>query len=255
MYIEETGAGDGDIKVTVEGEEYTAEANYDLDGDGIDETVAVMTDDGYVAYIDDDGDGQADVMQSINSDGVVVEQARFDAETGAWTGEAPQQHPGGADPEDQQHGRSMVIDTPQGDMQVGPATEDTNQDGIADTAVVETEAGGTMLVTDVDGDGSADQVVEISQTGDVTISHHTGDGQWTVVEQGKMTGDGQYAPNQATGATDDAAWTFDDAAQPHAANVDTHSGAGGGAGGSAGGGAGGAGGGLRGKADSDEAWG
>ncbi|MGW3471194.1 DUF6802 family protein [Saccharopolyspora sp. NPDC000995] len=245
MYIEEQGAGDGDIKVTVEGDEYTAEANYDFDGDGIDDTVAVMTDDGFVAYIDDDGDGQADVMQTINADGVVVEQARYDAGTGHWTGEAPQQHPGGADPHDQNHGRSMVIDTPQGDMQVGPATEDTNQDGIADTAVVETETGGTMLVTDVDGDGSADQVVEISQTGDVTISHHTGDGQWTVVEHGKMSGDGQYAPNPATGATDDAAWTFDETAQPHATTIDT---------GAHGDQQGQRGGGAAGKADSDDAW-
>lgn len=146
----------------------------------------------------------------------------------------------------------MVIDTPQGDMQVGPATEDTNQDGIADTAVVETQAGGTMLVTDVDGDGSADQVVEISQTGDVTISHHTGDGQWTVVEQGKVTDDGHYAPNPAAGATDDAAWTFDDTAQPHAATVGTgdHGDPRGGdeqSGGRRGGGA-------AGKADSDAVW-
>jgi hypothetical protein len=247
VYIEETGAGDGDIKVTVEGEEYTAEANYDLDGDGMDETVAVMTDDGYVAYIDENADGQADLMQTINADGVVVEQARFDAETGNWTGEAPQQHPDGTDPQQQEHGQSMIIDTPQGDMQVGPATEDTNQDGIADTAVVETEAGGTMLVTDVDGDGSADQLVEISQTGDVTISQHTGDGQWTVVEQGKMTDDGQYAPNPATGATDDAAWTFDEAAQPHAATIDTGDQQGEQDAGRRGGGA-------AGKADSDDAW-
>ena len=33
----------------------------------------------------------------------------------------------------------------------------------------------------------------------------TGDGQWTVVEQGRMTDDGQYAPNPAAGATDDEA--------------------------------------------------
>lgn len=52
MYIEETGANDGDIKISVEGEEYTAEANFDLDGDGVDETVAVMADDGYVGYVE-----------------------------------------------------------------------------------------------------------------------------------------------------------------------------------------------------------
>ena len=210
VYIEETGAGDGDIKVTVDGEEYTAEANYDLDGDGLDETVAVMTDDGYVAYIDENADGHADLMQSISNEGQVLDQARFHADTGEWTAETPHQHPGGAGDGRPDDGKQMVMDTPQGDVQVGPATEDTNSDGIADTAVVQSDNGNTVLVTDVDGDGSADQVVEITQTGDVTISHHTGDGEWTVVEQGQIGDNGQYAPNEFASATDDATWTFDE---------------------------------------------
>lgn len=82
MYIEETGANDGDIKISVEGEEYTAEANFDLDGDGVDETVAVMADDGYVGYVDENADGAADVMQTVDANGQVVSQARFDAATG-----------------------------------------------------------------------------------------------------------------------------------------------------------------------------
>ncbi|MEY8041652.1 DUF6802 family protein [Saccharopolyspora cebuensis] len=205
MYIEETGAGNGDLTITVEGEEYTAEANYDLDGNGIDETVAVMTDTGYVAYIDENADGQADVMQTIGAEGQVVSQARYDGASGHWTGEAPQQHGG-----DQGGGeQSMVLDTPQGDVQVGPATEDTNSDGIADTAVVQNEQG-TMLVTDIDGDGSADQVVEIDQAGGVTISHHSGDGEWRVIEQGSVDQSGGYTPDRLTAATDDAAWTFDE---------------------------------------------
>ncbi|QUH05573.1 hypothetical protein HUO13_36625 [Saccharopolyspora erythraea] len=208
MYIEETGANDGDIKISVEGEEYTAEANFDLDGDGVDETVAVMTDDGYVGYIDENADGAADVMQTVDANGQVVSQARFDAATGDWVAEQPQQHPGEADPR-QQGGESMVVDTPEGDVQIGPATEDTNQDGVADTAVVST-ADGTRLVTDVDGDGSADQIIDISSTGDVTTAHHTGDGQWTVVEQGRIDEHGQYTPSPAVGPTDDAAWSFGD---------------------------------------------
>ncbi|WP_406688394.1 hypothetical protein REH65_17850 [Saccharopolyspora sp. ID03-671] len=215
VYIEETGTGDGDIKVTVDGEEYTAEANYDLDGDGLDETVAVMTDDGYVAYIDDNADGHADLMQTITADGQVLDQARFHADSGEWTAEAPQQHPGGAD-EHADDDKQMVVDTPQGDVQVGPATEDTNSDGVADTAVVQSENGNTVMLTDVDGDGAADQVVEITQTGDVTISHHTGEGEWTVVEQGRIGDNGQYAPNRAASATDDTTWTFDEPEfQPH----------------------------------------
>lgn len=211
VYIEETGAGDGDIKVTVAGEDYTAEANHDLDGDGIDETVSVMTDDGFVAYVDENADGAADIMQAGDSHGAVVEQARFDAATGAWIAEQPQQHPHGDDQHGQPGPGSMVVDTPHGDQQVGPATEDTNNDGRADTAIVETDTG-TMLVTDVDGDGSADQMVKLEDSGEVIISHHTGDGQWTVVEEGRIDQDGQYTPNPLSSATgtDDATWTFDE---------------------------------------------
>lgn len=215
MYVEDTGTGDGDIHVTVAGEEYTAEANYDLDGNGVDETVAVMTDDGFVAYTDADADGQADVVRTIDEHGRVVSQARYDEASGNWVSEQPDQRPPAHDPADEA-GRSMVVDTPQGDREIGPPTEDTNNDGKADTAIVDTGSG-QLMVTDVDGDGSADQVVEISDTGEVTVSHHTGDGEWTVVERGHINGQGSYAPNPATsvaGAADtraaqDAAWEFE----------------------------------------------
>jgi hypothetical protein len=208
VYIEETGAGDGDIKVTVDGAEYTAEANQDLDGDGVDDAVTVMTDDGHVAYVDENTDGAADIMQTVDAHGTVVEQARFDTATGRWVAEAPHQQPQHDEPHDP---GSMVVDTPHGDQRIGPATEDTNNDGKADTAIVETDTG-TMLVTDVDGDGSADQMVEVDGTGEVTISHHTGDGQWTVVEEGRIDQNGQYTPNPLSSAlgTDDATWTFDE---------------------------------------------
>jgi hypothetical protein len=210
VYIEETGAGDGDIKVTVDGEDYTAEANFDLDADGMDDTIAVMTEDGYVAYIDEDHDGHADVMQTIDGDGQVTQQARFHEDTGEWTGERPGQNPSPGRENADQHDRQLVIDTPQGDEQVGMPTEDTNSDGVADTAVVEGRDGATMMVTDVDGDGSADQVVEISTSGDVKISHHTGEGQWTVVEQGRINDEGRYAPDPNAAATDDTSWTFEE---------------------------------------------
>ena len=128
MYIEETGAGDGDIKVTVEGVEYTAEANYDLDGDGVDDAVTILTEDGHVAYLDEDADGSAEVMQTVDADGTVVGQARFDATTGDWVAEQPEQHPGAADPR-HPAGAPLVIDAPGGEQQVGPATEDTDNDG------------------------------------------------------------------------------------------------------------------------------
>lgn len=55
-----TGAQDvaEDITVTVEGEQYAAEVNFDIDDDGVDDTAIVEHADGSgQAFIDDDGDG------------------------------------------------------------------------------------------------------------------------------------------------------------------------------------------------------
>ncbi|GAB3287191.1 DUF6802 family protein [Parasphingorhabdus pacifica] len=203
MYIEETGQGDGDIKITVEGDEYTAEANYDFDGDGIDETVLVMNDDGHFAYVDEDSDGRADLVQTLNSDGVVTEQARYEDGSGDWVSEDPGPPHG---PPGQQGDGSMVIETAEGEMRVGPATEDTDADGRADTAIVETEDG-SVLATDIDGDGSADQMVRVNDRGEVVTTHHTGDGEWTVVEEGASGGRSVQASTFV--GSDDATWSFD----------------------------------------------
>lgn len=219
MYIEDTGAGDGDIKINVGSEDYTAEANYDIDGDGVDDTVRVMTDDGYTAYVDENQDGQAEIMRTLDSHETVVAQARFAPGTGDWLAEAPEQHPHGGEP--RPPADSMVLDTPRGDQHVGPATEDTNNDGRPDTAIIDTaiidtglvDTGqATMMATDVDGDGSVDQTVRMADTGEVSVSHRTGQGQWTVDEEGRIDQNGRYAPNPASHAvgTDDATWTFDE---------------------------------------------
>lgn len=209
MYVEDTGTGDGDIQVTVEGEEYIAEANYDLDGNGIDETAAVMTEDGFVAYTDEDADGAADIVRTIDSEGNVVSQARYEESRGHWVSEQPQQQlqqqPVADHPRGQAEAATMTVDTPQGDRQVGPPTEDTDNDGRPDTAIVRTGSG-RMMVTDVDGNGTADQVVEVSDTGEVTVAHHTGGGHWAVVEEGRAGQEGGYVPNSVVSGTEDAAW-------------------------------------------------
>lgn len=204
MYIEDTADGDGDIKVTVNGEDYTSEANHDLDGDGVDDAVAVLTEDGHFAYLDEDGDGEADLMQSIDRHGTVVEQARYQAATGDWVGEPPNPEPGAGDG-GADGGGSLVLRTPDGERHVGPPTEDTDGDGVPDTAVI-SSGGRTTLVTDADGDGIADQVVRISDSGAVVIDKRTAGGEWEQVERGGLGQDGDYRPTAA--ATDDASWTF-----------------------------------------------
>jgi hypothetical protein len=201
VYIDETGATDGELKVTVSDEEYTAEATYDLDQDGVEESAVVETDDGgHLAFSDTDGDGQADLMSTFDADGELTSQAKFDEGSGEWIAVEP------SDDHSRQTntnaGQSIVVDTEDGpDQNVGPATEDTDGDGRADTAVVRDEEGDTWLFTDADGDGNADLATEITQDGEVTVSKHTGEDEWTEVERGRIGEDGKYTPDS------DEAWS------------------------------------------------
>ncbi|SHE59804.1 DUF6802 family protein [Streptoalloteichus hindustanus] len=212
MYIENDG-GNGDLKITVDGEEYTAEANYDQDHDGVDDTAMVQTEDGFLAYTDTDHDGDADVLTKLDSRGKVIGQAKFDAHSGQWvdtTGKAG----GGADHREtaSRGGGEMLVETRDGERTVGPATEDLNQDGKADTAVVKDSDGDVILFTDTDGDGDADSATEIGKDGKVTIRQHQGHGDWKVVEQGHINKDGSYSKDSFVGEggaepAGDAAWS------------------------------------------------
>ncbi|XVS64394.1 hypothetical protein ACQPYE_40175 [Actinosynnema sp. CA-299493] len=195
MYIDETGAADGELKVTVGDEEYTAEATFDLDQDGIEESAVVETDDGgHLAFSDTDGDGDADLMSTFDSDGELTSQAEFDEDSGEWVAVEPSDDR--TEQTNTNAGKAIVVDMEGGaDQNVGPATEDTDGDGRADTAVVKDEDGDTWLFTDADGDGNADLATEITQDGEVTVSRHTGDDEWTEVEHGRIGEDGKYTPD------------------------------------------------------------
>lgn len=210
MYIDETSGADGELKVTVEDEEYTAQANYDLNDDGVHESAVVETDDGgHLAFTDSDGDGDADLMSTFDKDGTLVGQARFDEGSGEWVAVEPGN--------DQQQtntnaSQSIVVDTEKGDQDVGPATEDTDGDGKADTAVVRDEDGDTWLFTDSDGDGKADLATEITSSGEVIMTKHTGEDQWTEIEHGHIDKDGRYVADSKSGvlSEDDGAGWLDE---------------------------------------------
>ncbi|WP_253771869.1 hypothetical protein [Goodfellowiella coeruleoviolacea] len=212
MYIDESGGADTDIKVTVDGEEYTAQENYDLDDDGVNESAVVETDDGgHLAFSDTDGDGDADLMTEFDENGDLVSQARFDAESGEWVTVDASSDPTAQDADAQGTtggaGQGMTVDTGDGPQQVGPATEDSDGDGVADTAVVRDDDGDVWLFTDVDGDGQADSAIEMTRDGQVTTSQHTGDGDWTVVEQGHIDEQGKYVTDSTGGrSSDEIGW-------------------------------------------------
>ncbi|GLZ33136.1 hypothetical protein Lesp02_53240 [Lentzea sp. NBRC 105346] len=202
MYIDENGAADGELKVTVADEEYTAEATFDLDSDGVNDSAVVETDDGgHLAFTDTDGDGDADLMSTFDKDGKLLSQARFEENSGEWVEVDPNDHTQQKTNSTQQ--QTIVVDTDEGDRKVGPATEDTDGDGKADTAVVQDADGDTWLFTDRDGDGHADLSTEITRSGEVTMSEHRGD-DWVEVEHGHIDSDGRYVTDSKSGVLDDA---------------------------------------------------
>lgn len=196
MYID-NGAADGhELKIEVDGHEYTAAETESYHHDGTLDTAEVAGDDGgHVDYTDTDHDGTADLATRYDADGHQIGQSHFDAASGQWT------QVGGSG--------SMTVDTPHGEQNVGPATADTTNSGHNDTAVVTDADGTTWLYTDADGDGKADYSMEIDAKGQVTISEHTGEHQWTEIERGHIDAGGVYQRDGqgfAEFGSDDQSW-------------------------------------------------
>jgi hypothetical protein len=203
VYIEDDDDTGHDMKVVVDGHEYTAEETESYHHDGTTDTAVVDSDDGgHIGYTDTDHDGQADLATTYDSHGNVTEQNHFDAATGKWT---KVDHPGSGS-----SGEMITVDTEHGEQNVGPATADTSNSGHADTAVVTDEQGNTWMYTDSDGDGKADYSMEIATDGQVTISEHTGEHQWTQIEHGHIDKDGNYQKDSGSShkaaSADDEFW-------------------------------------------------
>lgn len=176
-----TGASE-ELTVTVEGEEYGAELNADLNADGIDDTAIIERSDGSSqVFIDHDGDGAADEYIALDSQGEKVAQAAYDETTGDWVSIDPETtSPDDSDPRTSAGG-IITADLPEGGLEIGHATLDTDNDGVNDSALIEDDAGNTVILTDLDGDGTADVAVTIDPRGNFTEYEYTGDGEW--VEQ------------------------------------------------------------------------
>ncbi|MFI7677348.1 DUF6802 family protein [Actinophytocola sp. NPDC049390] len=222
---------DDELTVEIDGEEYVVEENVDFDGDGANDTAVVATEDGgAIAFADTDGDGVADVAVEYDANGDIVVGAEYDETSGEWheedaeylptpTGDGADDSAGGSDSDtdtdsdtdsddsgestpvaedtDYEAGEDdMTVDLPGEDVDAGPATYDTDGDGENDTAVVNDTDGTTYVFTDTDGDGQADEAAVVTSDGDVTIAAHTGEDEWTVVDEGHLNPDGSYESDQ-----------------------------------------------------------
>ncbi|MPY97109.1 MAG: hypothetical protein GEU97_03805 [Actinophytocola sp.] len=193
--MDESGGSDEpvtseDVTVTVEGQEYDVEKNLDIDGDGRVDGAVVHNDDGTKsAYVDEDADGNADIYLEADEHGNTVAAARFDEQSGEWVAADPQDGTtatsGPTDTqtsEDSGSDRTITADMPQGELDVGPATIDTNEDGVNDTAVTRDDAGNTYYFTDANRDGEADYALVVESDGTTAALKHTGDGRWERVD-------------------------------------------------------------------------
>lgn len=228
MYVDETGGTEEtvtseEMTVTVDGTEYTAELNADLDQDGSSDSAVIDNADGTKSvYVDTDGDNAADQYAEVSSTGEVLAEARFDEASGEWVALDPSAPAGGEPTEDTSAtpadtpttdesstagGGVLTAELPSGEVEVGPPTLDTNEDGVPDTSVAEDDNGTTFYFTDVDADGQADYVVAVSADGSTQALEHQGGGEWTPVE-------GASAPQSApsSGVADTTAAGF--AGQP-----------------------------------------
>jgi len=211
MWVDESGGTDTsgtEMTVHVDGQTYEAEVNYDANQDGQNDTAIIEHEDGTAqAFIDSNHDGVADHYAVLDATGHVVDEAVYDDKTGAWveTGH------GGSDGADtstshtqDSSGGHIHADLPQGEVDAGPATIDTDHDGHNDTAVVQTKSGGTIAFTDTNGDGEADVAVEVDADGTTTTYEHTGHGQWT-----ETSGAANHAIDPSAASADagsDSAW-------------------------------------------------
>lgn len=186
MWIDETGGADatdtghdGELEISVEGQTYSAEENFDIDHDGQDDAVRLDNADGTItAYVDSDGDGQADGYLHTDTEGNVVEMAQFDATTGDWIADSEGSPTDSTDSDAGAQG-DITVDIDGSTVDIGHATVDSDNDGTADTAVVTDQEGNTRLFTDTDGDGSADVQTIITPDGESHTYEHTGPGEWT----------------------------------------------------------------------------
>ncbi len=203
----------------------------DLNQDGHPDTALVKHADGSVTgYTDRDGDGQADQITQISSDGSVIITVHDGS--GDWhvaatghvdssgklvedasptttsTDSVPNTvHAGDATAETDPGGAANATTHPAGDItftadgkdyDLGKPTADMNGDGTPDT-VVSHQADGTVVgYTDTDGDGTADQVTEISPDGHVTIGATDGHGGWHQVATGHLDPDGKFVADTGT---------------------------------------------------------
>lgn len=196
----EDAAEGGTVSTTIAGQDVTLDASsVDSDNDGTTEQQAELDlgEDGSLILTDLDGDGGAD--QSLLTDGNADQfVAEIDPETGEWTEPGPVdwseintdtiEEDGAEDPTatgetsgdentSVDGGVTVTADTPYGQADV-ELTDDTNDDGVADTGTA-TVDGQTLEVSDFIDAGDGIYTAEVTDSAGEVVAEQSADGEWT----------------------------------------------------------------------------
>lgn len=212
------GSGDvtpgEDIVVdTANGQVDLGPASYDSDHDGVADSVIVADGDEVMVITDADHDGHADHIRAYDQDGHEVDPKTGEplgpdgdtGSTGDTTGHDTGDDGGNVSPVSNtgdghdntgdagasgHSGDITVADSSGKTVDVGSPTVDLDKDGKPDTAVVRGSDGTVTAFTDRDGDGTADQITQVSANGSVVVGVHDGSGGWQVVATGHVDSEG-----------------------------------------------------------------
>lgn len=178
------------------------EPQYDMDGDGTPETALVERDGKILQYSDTDGDGRADQLLQISTDdrsatilvdhgdgweieatGRIGQDGDFVPDDGAT--------PVGLPLVDAPPAIGVTVPGSTVAVTVGPPDQDIDGDGVAESVAVRAPDGHLLIVSDIDADGTADQMIDVDQeSGRVSWMTLDDDGGWVVAQHGHVTPEG-----------------------------------------------------------------
>lgn len=159
----------------------------DIDGDGVAESVAVRSPDGHLLIVSDtDADGTADQMIDVDQESGQVSWMTLD-DDGSWvvaqhghvTPDGELEVDGRGPVDGLAHSGTVTVSVDGRTFPAGPASIDTDGDGVADTVAVPGVGGSTQYYQDSDGDGIADRAWTIHADGARGEEYRIDDaGQW-----------------------------------------------------------------------------
>lgn len=178
----------------------------DLDGDGVAESVAVRAEDGHLLIVSDtDADGVADHLVDVDPDTGEAHWMTIGAD-GQWT-ETQHGHVdahgalvvdghtagGGQQPTDgpdkMANAEQVTVSVNGQEIPAGPATIDSDGDGVPDTVAVPGVGGSTQFYQDSTGDGVADRAWTVHADGTSSAVYVIeGSGKWAQLEEATGAG-------------------------------------------------------------------